>query len=592
MNKISGIFGGIGTQNGMVFFTILIIGMSFLGGIMPSTVQAYIDESCCGYDYYDTSYYPSDYYDTSYYGGYDYYDTSSYPSYDYYDTSYYPNYSYSNDPLYNCADGCSLYGGGSYGGGYSYPPSYGGGCGSNCGGGYYIPPRTVTPPPVVYSGGCSYGSGGCGYSTPSYNTSSNYSYSNKQVSTTNVTTIDNSIKDSFNTTIKDSFNTAMTNIQYTIQSQNPFIPQPTCTAYASPSSVSYGGSTTVTWSSSNATSAYLSNHGNVNTSGSYTFSNITNPTTYTVTVTGQNGTTNTCSATVNVALAQVPTCSITYAQPSGSTGNQVLLSWTSSNASSAHISNLGSVSVNGSQYVYPSSNATYYMTVYGINGGTTNNCSVTVPSYYTPPVQQNLYCTLTASPSSIQNGASSLLSWTSYGATSATLSDGLGNVPMSGSLSVRPENSRSYTLTVRDYQGRTNTCYTTVNVSGSYVSLTSIPYTGFDGGPFGNGIYWAGLALWALAAGYIVTRYLPQTKGRSVAHVFNGFASTMAYAAEPVILQERVIAKTPVAEVVAVPVAQKEAIAPAHVPTERRSNDVMKLEVKEGETPRLVINRG
>src|SRR3989344_8536887 len=116
------------------------------------------------------------------------------------------------------------------------------------------------------------------------------------------------------------------------------------------------------------------------------------------------------------------------------------------------------------------------MTVYGPNGQNTCQTQVNYPTY------QSLSCSLTASPSTIQNGGSSNLSWTSFGASSASLSDGLGNVSTNGSLSVRPETSRNYTLTVRDTYGRTNTCNAWVSTSGSYISLSQVPYTGFDFG--------------------------------------------------------------------------------------------------------------
>src|SRR3989338_9080523 len=88
------------------------------------------------------------------------------------------------------------------------------------------------------------------------------------------------------------------------------------------------------------------------------------------------------------------------------------------------------------------------------------------PVYPTPTYpQQGLYCVITASPSSIQNGQAAILSWTSYGATSATLSDGLCRVAVNGSLAVRPEASRTYTLTIYGQAG-SRSCTTSVNVFG------------------------------------------------------------------------------------------------------------------------------
>lgn len=42
-----------------------------------------------------------------------------------------------------------------------------------------------------------------------------------------------------------------------------------------------------------------------------------------------------------------------------------------------------------------------------------------------------------------------------------------------------------------------------------YVSLSQIPYTGFDFGTVGNAMYWVGLAIFALGAGYLAVYYVP-----------------------------------------------------------------------------------
>ena len=150
----------------------------------------------------------------------------------------------------------------------------------------------------------------------------------------------------------------------------------------------------------------------------------------------------------------------------------------------------------------------------------TSNVAPLTPVYTTPPQylvqyvapaptypQQGLYCVITASPSYVQNGQASYLSWTSYGATSAWLSDGIGVVAPTGSLAARPNVSTTYTLTISGYGG-TRSCTTYVNVSGApYVSLSQIPYTGFDLGTFGNMLYWLGLLSFALASAYLVLYY-------------------------------------------------------------------------------------
>jgi hypothetical protein len=95
-----------------------------------------------------------------------------------------------------------------------------------------------------------------------------------------------------------------------------------------------------------------------------------------------------------------PTCSITYSNANYNNNyNQynsaqpITLSWSSSNASSAYISGVGTVATYGSMTVYPSNNTTYTMTVYGMNG-TNRTCQTTYTrpvQYYYPPQPQPYY---------------------------------------------------------------------------------------------------------------------------------------------------------------------------------------------------------
>ena len=89
-----------------------------------------------------------------------------------------------------------------------------------------------------------------------------------------------------------------------------------------------------------------------------------------------------------------------------------------------------------------------------------------------------------------------------------------------------------------------NTTVTTLNPTVPYypiayasphVALSQIPYTGFDFGTVGNTLYWAVLALFALAAGYLIVYYLPSLKLRqasvsrvSLLRTFNVPVSRMA----------------------------------------------------------------
>src|SRR3989338_6886294 len=167
------------------------------------------------------------------------------------------------------------------------------------------------------------------------------------------------------------------------------------------------------------------------------------------------------------------------------------------------------------QYVYPQQ-----PTQYCPAGSTGIYPNCVYPTYPT----QNAYCTISASPSSIPNPQAAYLTWSSTGATSAWLSDGIGTVAPTGSLAVRPNTSKTYTLTISGYGG-TRTCSTYVTVQGSYISLSQIPYTGFDAGILGNAMYWLSLISFAIAGAYLVVYYLPR-------NVFGnaGTASTFAFA--------------------------------------------------------------
>ena len=97
-----------------------------------------------------------------------------------------------------------------------------------------------------------------------------------------------------------------------------------------------------------------------------------------------------------------PYCTINNAASSNygnyNYGSQSYLSWSSTNATSAYLTNVGSVATNGSQVVYPQMTTTYTLTVYGQNGQSAN-CSTTVyANNFIPPVVQQPYVALTQIP--------------------------------------------------------------------------------------------------------------------------------------------------------------------------------------------------
>ena len=166
-------------------------------------------------------------------------------------------------------------------------------------------------------------------------------------------------------------------------------------------------------------------------------------------------------------------------------------------------------------------------------------CAATVTVTATPPPPAAPICTLTASPTSIQTGSSSTLSWTTANATSFSINNSIGAVTpvAAGSTSVTPSVTTTYTGTATG-AGGTVTCAAAVTVTSSppsgggaysgggggayapnitlaalphvnvqplaYLYLSQIPYTGLDLGPLGTVLYWIALIGFALALAYLV----------------------------------------------------------------------------------------
>jgi hypothetical protein len=82
-------------------------------------------------------------------------------------------------------------------------------------------------------------------------------------------------------------------------------------------------------------------------------------------------------------------------------------------------------------------------------------------------------CSLNANPSSFTPPGSSILSWSSSNATSASINQGIGIVGTSGSRTVSPSSTTTYTLTVSG-PGGTRSCSRTITVN-NLVSCTLSP---------------------------------------------------------------------------------------------------------------------
>jgi hypothetical protein len=149
-------------------------------------------------------------------------------------------------------------------------------------------------------------------------------------------------------------------------------------------------------------------------------------------------------------------------------GTRVTLSWGQvNNATSAVINNgIGGVPAPGHIDVYPTQTTTYWLTAVG-RGGTTAS-SVTVNVNASPAPGPNIP-NFTANPATINPGGSTTLQWSGItNASTITIDHGIGNVGASGSVTVQPGATTTYTLFASGNGGNSQKSVT-VNVAGPVV---------------------------------------------------------------------------------------------------------------------------
>ncbi|HKR31422.1 MAG TPA: alkaline phosphatase family protein [Terriglobales bacterium] len=243
-------------------------------------------------------------------------------------------------------------------------------------------------------------------------------------------------------------------------------PTPTITLTATPQSVNQGLSATLAWSATNATSVSIDNGiGTVGLSDSRQIT-PTNNTTYTATATGAGGT---ASASVAVTVIPKPTVSVQITPSTVKAGNTATITWTSSNATSVTLDNgIGAVAASGSRTITPSNTATYTATAAGAAGMVTAAATITV--VFPPTIS------FAASPSSITQGASTTLSWTSTNADSVSIDNNIGAEPPNGSVVVSPTSPTAYTATATGPGGTISSTFK-VDVSNPPLPTVSLSVT-------------------------------------------------------------------------------------------------------------------
>jgi len=241
---------------------------------------------------------------------------------------------------------------------------------------------------------------------------------------------------------------------------------------ANPGTINSGGSSSLAWYTSGCSTLKLYN-GNTLINTYYGMAGNqavypTQTTTYTLkgyNINGSLSDTKTTTVTVNQIVQSCTINNFTANPTSITSGASSLLSWSTSNCNNVTISNLNyNVPTSGSQTVWPTTTTTYTLTANGSSGSTQTR---TVTVNVNQVVSNCTINSFTANPTSITSGSSSTLSWNTTNCNSASISDGLRthNVSISGSESVHPIQTTTYTLTARGANGVIKTKTVTVNVT-------------------------------------------------------------------------------------------------------------------------------
>jgi trimeric autotransporter adhesin len=182
-------------------------------------------------------------------------------------------------------------------------------------------------------------------------------------------------------------------------------------------SITRGSTARLTWTSTNATTCSASGgwSGTKGTAGSVVVT-PTETTTYVLACTGPAGSVSQ-SLTITVTLG--PSVNLTVSPTTVASGGSATLSWSTGSGTLSCVASggwSGTKAVSGSQVVNPTVTTTYSLECSNSTASTLRSVTVTVTP---PPV-----ITFSASPTTVEPGGTSTLTWSSTGATSCSGSGG------------------------------------------------------------------------------------------------------------------------------------------------------------------------
>jgi len=298
-----------------------------------------------------------------------------------------------------------------------------------------------------------------------------------------------------------------------------------------------GGNVKLEWKVTNATDVSISPTVGAVSLINSTVVTVTQGTTYVLTAEDSNGDTVTCPAPVAVADPEpVFTCAnnvdFTVSDSSIRRGDAVTLDWSTTNVDTVSITNTNETALSGNRSVSPSDDITY--TLKATQGNRTVNCPVSVDVSSGGGGgggSSRPRCELDISDDKITAGEEITLRWDTSRATEVTIEDDRGNIIFTtdeylskdkqdfydGSIKVKPTRDTQYTL-IAERGSRDEECEVEVEVQDDVVvlqtrdqqplvagiSLTQVPYTGFEAGPFMTILFYALLVAWSLFITYVL----------------------------------------------------------------------------------------
>jgi len=317
-------------------------------------------------------------------------------------------------------------------------------------------------------------------------------------------------------------------------------PVPVCEIFtAAPNQFSFGGGTTnLNWKVIDATEVTIDNNiGSVGPTGNRS-TNVTKSTTFKLTAKNASGDEVSCFAPVTVSNPDAPfTCSdnVNFAASDRSItrGDDITLNWSTSDVDTVSISVINQTSLSGSRTVSPSSDTTYVLTA--TQGNKTINCPVSVNVSTGGGGggggSSSPRCDLDISDTKIKRGEEITIKWNTSNATEITLKDDRGKTVfttddllsrdkkeyLDGSVKLRPTRDTEYIL-IAERGSRDRECKVKVDVQDSVVvlqtrdqqplvagiSLSQVPYTGFEAGPVMTIMFYLLLVAWALYVTYLL----------------------------------------------------------------------------------------